>query len=257
MVVKLTAMGALLTLLVIFGLFLTVARVAAVALEATAMSRVSAQFQARSALMGVGFTTAEAEDVINHPIRRRIILWLMTFGNAGLIGAMGSFILAFLGTASNQSLRRSLLLAAGIAAIYVATHLPFVTASIDRVTRWALFRYTELDFTDFAALLRFEDDYSITELHARSDEWWAGRSLGDLHLTNEGVVILGIHRANGKFIGAPTGETVIEPDDELLAYGRVDLLHELAVRKAGPEGDAAHLEAVARQNEFIAEHADD
>ena len=35
--------------------------------------------------MGVGYTTTEAEDVINHPVRRRIILWLMTFGNAGII----------------------------------------------------------------------------------------------------------------------------------------------------------------------------
>jgi hypothetical protein len=250
-------MGALVALLVIFGLFLTVARVAAVALEATNMSRVSSQFQARSALMGVGFTTAEAEDVIVHPIRRRIILWLMTFGNAGLIGAMGSFILAFLGTGSDQSVRRSLYLAVGIAVIYVATHLPFVTKGIDQLTRWALYRYTELDFTDFASLLRFEDDYSITELHARSDEWWAGRRLRDLHLTSEGVVVLGIHRANGKFIGAPTGDTVIEPDDELLAYGRVELLHELAVRKAGPEGDSAHRVAVAKQDQFITDQADD
>lgn len=250
-------MGALVALLVIFGLFLTVARVAAVALEATQMSRVSAQFQARSALMGVGFTTAEAEDVLNHPIRRRIILWLMTFGNAGLIGAMGSFILAFLGTASDQSLRRSLLLAAGIALIYIATHLPFVLTAIDRVTRWALHRYTELDFTDFAALLRFEDDYSITELHVREDEWWAGRTLRDLHLTSEGVVVLGIHRADGRFVGAPTADTTIGPDDQVLTYGRVELLHELATRKAGPEGDLAHQAAVAKQNLFMAEHADD
>ena len=246
-------MGALVALLVIFTLFLTVARVAAVSLEATDMARVSAQFQARSALMGVGFTTAEAEDVINHPIRRRIILWLMTFGNAGLIGAMGSFILAFIGTESDQTAQRSLLLASGMAAIYVATHLPFVTRSIDRVTRWALHRYTELEYTDFAALLRFEDDYSITELHARSDEWWAGRALQDLHLTNEGIVVLGIHRADGNFIGAPTGETIIEPEDQVLAYGRAELLHELAVRKSGSEGDAAHAKAIADQARFIAE----
>lgn len=250
-------MGALVALLVIFTLFLTVARVAAVSLEATDMSRITAQFQARSALMGVGYTTAESEDVLNHPIRRRIILWLMTFGNAGLIGAMGSFILAFLDTASEQTARRSGVLAIGIIAIYIATHLPWVTRAIDRVTRWALLRYTELDFTDYASLLRFKDDYSITELHARSDEWWAGRTLRDLHLTSEGVVVLGIRRANGRFIGAPTGETVIRAGDEVLAYGRGQLLHELAVRKAGPEGDAAHLVAVTNQTEVLKEHAAD
>jgi len=134
-----------------------------------------------------------------------------------------------------------------MAAIYVATHLPFVERGIDRLTRWALHRYTDLEFTDFAALLRFEDDYSITELHARSDEWWAGKKLKELHLTSEGVVVLGIHRADGSFVGAPTGDTMIEADDEVLAYGRAELLHELAVRKSGAAGDAAHQLAVASQ----------
>ena len=46
-------------------LFVTAARVATIALVGTGMATESAAFQARSALMGVGFTTAEAEGVIN------------------------------------------------------------------------------------------------------------------------------------------------------------------------------------------------
>src|SRR5687767_7500660 len=64
---------------------LLITRIASVALTVTGLSRQSARFQARSAFSGVGFTTSEAEDVVNHPVRRRIVMWLMLIGNAGLI----------------------------------------------------------------------------------------------------------------------------------------------------------------------------
>ncbi len=39
----------------------------------TGLSWDAASFQSYSAFFGVGFTTREAELVVNHPIRRRII----------------------------------------------------------------------------------------------------------------------------------------------------------------------------------------
>jgi Trk-type K+ transport system membrane component len=56
-----------------------------VALEATGMERSRAHFQALSALSGTGFTTRDAETVVNHSSRRWIVTWLMFFGNAGFI----------------------------------------------------------------------------------------------------------------------------------------------------------------------------
>ncbi|MDH3684206.1 MAG: potassium transporter TrkA, partial [Acidimicrobiia bacterium] len=103
-------MFAVITFLVVIAIVLTAARVGSVALEATGMARDSAQFQARSALLGVGFTTSEAEDITGHPTRRKIALWLMTFGNAGAITAIGSFVLTFGGTETAQTLQRSGLL---------------------------------------------------------------------------------------------------------------------------------------------------
>jgi hypothetical protein len=70
-------MAAVVTLLIIVTLSLLVTRIATVALTLTGMSREQARFQARSALTGTGFTTSEAEEVTNHPVRRRIVLFLM------------------------------------------------------------------------------------------------------------------------------------------------------------------------------------
>lgn len=54
------------TLLVIFLSFLIV-RAGAVALMITGMEEKKARFQALSAFSGTGFTTREAESVVNHP----------------------------------------------------------------------------------------------------------------------------------------------------------------------------------------------
>lgn len=76
-------MVAIASLLVIVTISVVVTRVATSALELTGVSRELATFQARSAYTGVGFTTEEAEAVVTHPIRRRIVLNLMLLGNAG------------------------------------------------------------------------------------------------------------------------------------------------------------------------------
>ncbi|MCK4262353.1 hypothetical protein KAX00_04525, partial [bacterium] len=68
-------------LLAIFLLFLIV-RAAAIALMMTGMDEKRARFQALSAFSGTGFTTKEAESIVNHPIRRKIVTWLMILGNA-------------------------------------------------------------------------------------------------------------------------------------------------------------------------------
>ena len=58
-------------------LALLVTRVATVALRTTGFSHEAARCQVQSAFSGVGFTTVQSEDVVNHPARRRIVLGLM------------------------------------------------------------------------------------------------------------------------------------------------------------------------------------
>ena len=64
-------MLAIISLLLIVALSLIVTRTAAVALTYTGLSQQAASFQARSAFTGVGYTTSEAESLVNHPVRRQ------------------------------------------------------------------------------------------------------------------------------------------------------------------------------------------
>jgi hypothetical protein len=66
--------GAALSVVAIVAVSWVNLRVATSALVMTGMARESARFQARSAFLGVGFTTGEAESVVDHPVRRRIAM---------------------------------------------------------------------------------------------------------------------------------------------------------------------------------------
>src|SRR5919108_324765 len=85
------------SLLVVIAIGLLVTRIATVMLIATGLSRETARFQARSAFTGSGFTTSEAEAVVSHPVRRRIVATLMLLGNAGIVTVVGSLVLGFAG----------------------------------------------------------------------------------------------------------------------------------------------------------------
>jgi len=236
-------MVALVSVLIIALLSMLITRVATVALSLTGMSRESARFQARSALSGVGFTTSEAESVVDHPVRRRIILALMVLGSAGLVGAAASLILSFGGRAdSSTRLVRVLILAGGLTLLIVLSRSQWVdrrlAALIGRVLEWRGFHVR-----DFGRLLALEGEWAVGELAVEPEDWLAGRTLGELKLRDEGVAVLGIHRDDGAYVGVPRGDAQIQPGDLLVLYSTEDRLEELDARKRGAQGDAAHERA--------------
>ena len=76
-------MYALATFFVVAVISVAFTKLSAGALIATGVPPESAGFQARSAFSGAGFTTVEAENVVNHQVRRRIIGTTMFVGSLG------------------------------------------------------------------------------------------------------------------------------------------------------------------------------
>jgi TrkA-C domain len=241
-------MGALVTVLIVILVSLLLTRIATIALVLTGMSRESARFQARSALTGVGFTTAEAESVVDHPVRRRIAMTLMLIGSAGIVTAAASLFLSFSGATGGQRLERLLILLGGLLLLLLLAR----SKAFDRamsVVIGRLLRARGLDVRDYATLLDLEGDYAVNELTVEPEDWISGRTLGEVRLRDEGIVVLGIHRAGGGFVGVPHKHTRIEPGDTLVLYGLARRLHELDERPSGAAGDQAHAAAVAARQE--------
>jgi hypothetical protein len=236
-----------------------IARIATVALTVTGLSREAARFEARAALTNTGLSTRETERAVDHPVRRRIIMWLMLLGNAGIVTIVATFVLSFTNTQNyRETLGRLALLVAGLVAVVAVASNDRVDRALTRVIARALGRYTELGTRDYARLLKLSGAYAVSEKTVNQGDWVVTDALVERHLTDEGVVVLGITREDGSYIGVPRSYTPVRPGDTLILYGRTPELARLDARKAGPDGDEAHDRAVAEHRLILnAEHYGD
>lgn len=196
-------MLALAGLLTVVVLSLVITRVATVALVLTGLSRESARFQARSALSGVGFTTTEAESVVNHPVRRRVVMTLMLLGGAGTVTVLGALVLSFANADASQRTTRVVVMLVGLCGIWLLARSAWVERRLSKLIARGLERWTDLAARDYAALLHLSHDYTVSEMAVTPDHEVAGRTLGELRLRDEGIIVLGITRADGTYLGAP------------------------------------------------------
>jgi len=231
-------------------LSLVVTRIATVALTLTGLSSESAKFQARSAFTGTGFTTAEAENVVNHPVRRNIVMLLMVARSAGLVTILISLILSFAGPGEDIGrMTRLGYLIIGVICLWFLSQSGLIRKQMERVIEWALRRWTDLDTRDYESLLKLSGAYRVQELQVKKGDWLSGKTLQDCRLMQEGVIALGIYRRDGSYLGAPKGKTKIYPGDTLILYGREKALKDLNRRRSDPHGEMAHDRAVSEQRE--------
>jgi hypothetical protein len=201
-------------------------RVGTAILVVTGLARDVARFQVRSAFFGVGFTTTEAEAVVNHPVRRRVIQTLMLLGAVGITGVIGS---AAVTLARNEGsvLAPIVTLAVGLLALWWLTSWQALDRLIARLFERMLRRFTDLDTHDYHALLRLSTDYVIRQVALAPDSPLDGRSLGDVLPEMSGVVLLGIERADGTYVGAPSTDAVLHGGDTVTVYGHDAVLQAL------------------------------
>ncbi len=243
-------MIAVISFFAVVTLSILVTRIATIALVHTGLSRHSARFQARSAFSGAGYTTSESEQIVSHPVRRRIVLLLMLLGNAGIVTAVSSLILTFVDGSDTSSLTRNvILLVAGLALLWTIASSSWVDRKLSKLISYALDRFTDLDVRDYASLMQLDDGHRLIELAIDERHWLARQSLADCRIRDEGVVVLGIRRSDGTYLGAPNGETLVVPGDSLVLYGAVEALHDLNCRSKTLRGDDEHREAVRHHDE--------
>ncbi len=240
-------MIAIISLFVIVLASLIVTRVATVMLTLTGMSRESARFQARSAFSGAGFTTRESEAVVNHPVRRRIIMSLILLGNAGIVSTVAAFLLSFTQASGGETLQRLGILMIGMFVLWRLAASAIADRALSRVIERSLRRFTDLDVRDYAGLLRLNENWVVGEIVVEPGDWICDVPITELRLPDEGVLILGIERSDGRWVGAPKDDARLHPGDLVLLYGRKGTLTRLDERKRDAEGE---LDWVRSQIEF-------
>ena len=216
-------MVAALSLLVVFAVSFFVVRLAAVALRLTGLPEQNARFQAMSALTGTGYTTTEAEMIVNYPIRRKIITWLMIFGNLGIVSVLSTLMISFVRTDADMSaILTQLGWMVGMTFVFFFIMLnPFVDRVICGFIGFMLEKFTFLGGRHYKRLLQLGNQLSIGE-----HQFFAQESLSpdDIQL-EEGVSILAIRRRAGHTELFSSNVGLIEPGDSLILLGS-DGLHD-------------------------------
>ena len=246
-------MASLISLIVILTLSVLITKIATEALVHTGLSKQAAKFQARSAFTGVGFTTKEAESVVNHPVRRKIVLSLMLIGNVGIISAIASLMLTFVdtGQGSASNTLRIAIIAASMAVLWLLSKSKWVERILVKIIKKALKKFTTLKVRDYVELLDLKGEYEITVIEINEGDWMENKKVGELQLWQEGINLIGIQRDDGTYLGTPKSGTKITPHDQIILYGRENNLRNLEKRKQDESGDNDHDKAVKEQNEEV------
>jgi hypothetical protein len=256
----LSLVPAFIVLIVLF-VSLLVVRVASAALVMTGISRDLAQFQALSAFTGSGFTTRESEEIVNHPVRRRIAMFLMLAGNAGIVLAISSVVMSFVDIKDRDDWYdaawvRMLFLFAGVTLLFFLSRSRLIGEIIFRINTWFLRHWTRIEVHDYTRLLRLSHDYIVSEVHIHKSDWLAGKTLAESQLASEGVLVLGIERDDGKYIGAPRGVSRIQAGDILILYSTHEQMMSLVDRRADMIGNLQHVMAVTKHLNVIDDERD-
>jgi hypothetical protein len=214
-------MTSIIALLVITLVSLLVVRIGATALMMTGISWDTASFQSYSAFFGVGFTTREAEMVVNHPVRRRIIRDLILAGNIGLTSVLATLVVST--TQSEFPLHPLVVIAILIvstALVVYAFRLGWLQKALDHVIRRTLEKTGIVRVLDYEMLLRIQSGYCVSEIEIMPDTPAVNRTLRESRPWDHGVIILAMKRNEETLPGIPGPDTTLLTGDVVTVYGQ-------------------------------------
>ena len=214
-------------LLVIFiSVSYLIVSIGAVALEMTGMEKSKARFQALSSFSGTGFTTREAELVVNHPRRRKIAMYLMILGNAGLVSVIATLVLSLRNTTFFGPSLNLAIIAVILFILYrIATYQKFVKRLTEKISRTLKER---LGFEDpiIQELLHQADGYGVAIVLIGPDSDVVGKYLSDSGFKDIDTMVLSIER-DEEIIPVPKASVMIQSGDRLICYGKLKNLKQM------------------------------
>jgi len=194
-----------------------VVRIGGFALQLTGIEPDVAGFQALSAFSGTGFTTREAERVVGHRTRRRIVTILIILGNAGLVTVIATLVASFTQVSGyTWFFIRLAIIIGGIFGLYQLIIRSKVGHRIlDRLRRPLMNRILR-EAPAVEEIFHVEKDWAISLVMIKRSSKNIGLSVADI--TAEGdIEILAIDRADTHLTRPNRGEKIVE-GDRLLVY---------------------------------------
>lgn len=198
--------------------WLLVLLIGSIALQRTGMERSKAHFQALSAITGSGFTTSEAESVVNNTKRRSIISWLMFIGNAGTMLFVIAVILYVKAAIVTPSVFEAAVIAVSILLVILLIRFGIVDRLSEIVVGGARTRGAATSGTPCVEVLLQLRDHAVARITSGEKSGLPGSTLKSSGLIDKGLIILAIERGSS-VIQQPRLDLAVQPGDCLICYG--------------------------------------
>jgi hypothetical protein len=194
-----------------------IVRIGGFALELTGIEPEVARFQALSAFSGTGFTTREAERVVGHRMRRRIITVLIILGNAGTVTVIATLVASFTQVGGyTWFFIRLAIIVGGIFGFYQLIIRSNVGRRIPAWLQRPVMNRILREAPAVEEIFHVEKDWAISLVLIEGSSKSIGLSVADI--TAEGDIdILGIDRID-TYLTRPDREEKIVEGDRLLVY---------------------------------------
>ncbi|MGG4268284.1 TrkA C-terminal domain-containing protein [Peribacillus simplex] len=202
-------------MLLYFIIIVLVIEISVTLLKLTGLKSTVARFQVISMLTGTGFTTDESKSIIDHPVRRKISMFLILFGVFSLAVIISS--ISSLLTDDLRLMELSIIIGIlAVLAIFVKT--PFLNNRISNKMRSEMHNHYELWEHPIEDVLFLEEEDVVMEIDIYEDSEFIDAKAFDVIPHGADINILFIESGEVK-IRKELYEYKIKLGDTLILYG--------------------------------------
>jgi hypothetical protein len=202
-------------MLLYFIIIVLVIEISVTLMKLTGLKGTVARFQVISMLTGTGFTTDESKSIIDHPIRRKISMFLILFGAFSL-----AVIISSISTLLTDDLRlMELSIIIGILLVLtVLVKVPFLNNRLSNKMKSEMYNHYELWEHPIEEVLFLEDEDVVMEIDIYEDSEFIDVKAFDVISHGADINILFIESGEVK-IRKELYEYKIKLGDNLFLYG--------------------------------------
>ncbi len=220
--------SAIFPVIVIIIIFFFIVRVATIILKLTGLDENTARFQAISAFTGTGFTTREAEIVLDNSIRRKTVIALMIMGKIGIVSIIASIFFSFGKGGLANDLGKAVVLITILLLLYWLTTLKGFSTTLNRFIEKQLIAKGIVKQRILEELFSLPKGYGIAKLTVTENSKEKGMTLAEAGFIDKSILVLSIERDN-ELIPFPHANDRLQAGDKLLCYGLLDSIKGYAI----------------------------
>ncbi|MCK5451081.1 MAG: TrkA C-terminal domain-containing protein [Candidatus Omnitrophica bacterium] len=206
-------------LIIVISAFIV--KIASVALNLTGLDEKKSFFQSLSAFTGTGFTTRDSELIVGHDIRRRIIMFLMILGNAGLVSVITTLMFSFGKGGTARVFINIIVILLSILLIIKISLNKSITRKLTKKIQEKLIKSSTFTKRPVEEILRLAEGYGIAEVTLNEGCLDIGKSLIESSFRQQEILIIAIERGT-KVFPAPHASDQLLLNDTLICYGKLE-----------------------------------